>query len=814
MTGRRDVGHEGTPLRLGIPQHSMSHRPDRLFRPVRTDAGLVHAIRHRGGEGEILRGQTTFGGTAVRIAHLTTVDMSLALLLATELDEDLRAGHAVLGISASGPYVERVEELGVEHVAVVSLTRSWSPGRDFRAFAELVRTLRRLKLDVLHTHTPKAGVMGRIAGRLTRVPVVVNTCHGLWACPDDPVSKRAFVYGLEALAIRFSDYELFQNAEDAHTMRRFLKPDRWKVVGNGIDLERFRPDPEGRTRIRAEWGISDDQIVVGTIGRRVREKGLAEFAQAAHRLGDKAAFVWVGPEDNTDAAAQVPDQDAIRFVGEYSDMPAVYSALDVFALASYREGFSRASMEAAACGLPMVLSDIRGCRELGTHDEHLLLVTPQDSTALTHGIQRLLNEPGLRSRLGDAAHRRALAEFDQRKVAQESLNAYAIVAGRGDPLPAGVREPANVLHVLPQDQSRGGQVFAGQLRDALRGDETQRHLVVTLFDGLDAGAHADRKLGVKGGILRKAGLDPRAVVRLFRLIRAEKPALVVAHGGEALKYVVPAAAGTRTVYYKIGLSSGEIARPLHRGLYRWLSRRVTHVVGVSDAVTDQVAELFDIPRDRLSTLPNGRDHGAFPAASSAAVPAVPSRVLFVGNLEGGKRPDLFLDVIAELRRQGIGHSAAIVGDGPQRSALDERASALGVEVLGIRDDVPRLLRESAVLVMTSSPDTEGMPGVLIEAGMSGIPVVTTAAAGARDVVDDGVTGFVVASERAEALAARVGELLQDPALRSRMGQAARARCIQLFSLEALAQRWHELVAELTEPDNEPQVSSRVEVAVS
>ena len=364
---------------------------------------------------------------SLRIAHLTTVDMSLALLLATELEADVAAGHEVFGISAVGPYVPRIEARGVTHVPVASLTRSWDPRRDLEACLELFRTIRGLHLDVLHTHNPKTGAMGRVAGRLAGVPVVVNTCHGLWARPEDRWRKRAFVYVLEALAIRFSHYELFQNAEDLATLRPVLKRGRYCLVGNGVDLTRFGPDPEGRRRVRAELGVADDEILVGTIGRRVREKGMAEFLDVAARLRQRATFVWVGPVDETDPTAGVGHTDAVRFIEERTDMPAVYSALDVFVLASYREGMSRAAMEAAACGVPMVLTDIRGCREIGRDGEHLLLVPPHDGVALEKAVERLLTESGLRERLAAAARTRALAAFDQHRVANASLSTYAAV---------------------------------------------------------------------------------------------------------------------------------------------------------------------------------------------------------------------------------------------------------------------------------------------------------------------------------------------------------------------------------------------------
>lgn len=350
--------------------------------------------------------------------------MSLALLLSTELEVDLEEGHEVFGISAPGPYVPRVTALGVTHVPLSHLTRSWAVRQDLLAFRELLHTLRSLELDVLHTHNPKTGVMGRVAGRLAGVPTVVNTCHGLWARPEDRFRRRTFVYTAEALAIRFSDYELFQNAADRDTMRRFLKPGRHQVVGNGVDLQRFRFDPEGRRRVRAELGLADDELLVGTVGRRVGEKGLAEYSAAAARLADRATFVWVGPADAKDASAPVPQPDPVRYLDERTDMAAVYSAFDVFVLASHREGFSRASMEAAACGRAMVLTDIRGCREIGSHGEHLLLATVGDPQALSYAVAQLLDDASLRARLGRAAAERAVVTFDQRAIAATSLRTY------------------------------------------------------------------------------------------------------------------------------------------------------------------------------------------------------------------------------------------------------------------------------------------------------------------------------------------------------------------------------------------------------
>lgn len=365
-----------------------------------------------------------------RIAHLTTVDMSLALLLSTELAVDVEHGHEVFGISAPGEWVPQLERLGVRHVPIPSLTRSWDLRRDVEAVRELVAVLRELRLDVLHTHNPKTGVLGRLLGRAAGVPVVVNTCHGLWVRPGDSLAKKTLVYGAETLAAWASHAELYQNDEDRRTMSRWVPRQRQRVVGNGVDLDRFRADPRARRRVRRELGVEADEILVGGVGRLVEEKGILEYSEAAARLAGKARFVWAGPGDDAKSDALRPRGDVVQFLGPWSDMPALYSALDVFVLPSHREGFSRSGMEAAACGVASVLTDIRGCREVGRQEVSLLLVPPRDPHALAAAIERLLEDDVLRDRLGRAARRRAAEAFDQRRVAQASLETYAAVAAR------------------------------------------------------------------------------------------------------------------------------------------------------------------------------------------------------------------------------------------------------------------------------------------------------------------------------------------------------------------------------------------------
>jgi glycosyltransferase involved in cell wall biosynthesis len=379
---------------------------------------------------------TTLDGR--RLVHVTTTDMSLALLLGPQLRAFARAGMEVIGVSAAGPFVDQLTANGIRHEPLRHATRSVNVTQDVLALGELTRLLRRLRPDIVHTHNPKPGLYGRLAARVARVPVVVNTIHGLYATEDDPVLRRAAVYGVERFASLFSDAELVQNEEDIAVLRRLHVPaDKIVLLGNGIDLARFVvPDAAGRARARAALAVAPDQVVVGFVGRLVWQKGLRELFEAAailrHRCPEVRVVV-IGPQDSDKAdGLTTADLDAARatgnidFLGRRDDVEDLYGGFDLFVLPSYREGFPRAAMEAAASAVPVIATDVRGCRQVVDDGITGRLVPVGDGRAVAEAVAELAGSgAGDRRRsMGEAGRRKAEVEFDDRLVVNTTLSVY------------------------------------------------------------------------------------------------------------------------------------------------------------------------------------------------------------------------------------------------------------------------------------------------------------------------------------------------------------------------------------------------------
>jgi len=386
---------------------------------------------------------------AKRIAHVATIQATVRFLLLPQLRRLRDAGYEVAAISAPGPYTADLKAEGIRFIPWPHATRAWDPAADLLAVGELVSILRRERFDLLHTHTPKPGVVGRIVARAVGVPSVVHTAHGLYARPDDPIRRKAPVLGVEWFAARFSDLELYQSQEDLAWARRLgiVPRGRSRFLGNGTDLTRFRPNAlsdDRRSTLQAELGIPRGVPVVGTLGRLVAEKGYRELLaamQAVRGVVPDARLLAIGPRDPAKPDALSREElaavgDWAVFTGPRSNTPELFALMDVFVLASWREGMSRSAIEAAAMGKPLILTDIRGCREVVRDGIEGLLVPPRDARRLSIALLRLLQDPDLRARMGSEARARALERFDERSVTDIIVRSYRRLLSRNG-APAG-----------------------------------------------------------------------------------------------------------------------------------------------------------------------------------------------------------------------------------------------------------------------------------------------------------------------------------------------------------------------------------------
>jgi glycosyltransferase involved in cell wall biosynthesis len=373
-----------------------------------------------------------------RVAHVATVDLTVRALLLPQLVGLREAGYHVAAISSPGPFVAEVEAAGIRHIPWRNATRSWDPRADARAFAELLGILRAERFDLVHTHNAKPGVMGRIGARLARVPCVVNTVHGFDATPEDPFGRRALFMGAEWFAARFSHVELYQGREDLLRARRarIVVEGKGVFLGNGIDLSRFDPCTVAAERVaalRVELGLRPDELVIGTVGRLVGEKGYRELFRAARVVRSRhphVRFLAVGDGDSAKADAITAREleeaaEDVVVTGWREDVPELLATMDVFVLPTWREGVPRSAIEAAAMGKPLVLTDIPGCRQVARDGVEARHVPVRDPDRLAAAITGLVEDEGLRARMGEAARARALREFDERSVVATILAEYS-----------------------------------------------------------------------------------------------------------------------------------------------------------------------------------------------------------------------------------------------------------------------------------------------------------------------------------------------------------------------------------------------------
>jgi glycosyltransferase involved in cell wall biosynthesis len=328
---------------------------------------------------------------------------------------------------------KQLEENKIKYFLIPELVRNVSPVKDIKTLLKLYRFLKKEKFDIVHTHTSKAGFLGRFAAKLAGIPIVIHTPHGhVFFGYFGSLKSKAFIF-LEKLASLFTDriVALTNRERDDYRKYKIAAEGKLVVIHSGIELDKFKePSFNEKQNFKEELGIPENYLVVGTAGRLVPVKGLGFLVEAAKQITSQyhdTFFILAGDGELRESlekkASELGLKDNIRFLGWRDDIARIIFVFDVFALPSLNEGMGRVLVEAMACGKPIVASSTGGIPDLVIHGKNGFLVPAKDSKELARYIQFLLEDKGRREKMGVAGKEMA-ANFSKEIMVDKIAELY------------------------------------------------------------------------------------------------------------------------------------------------------------------------------------------------------------------------------------------------------------------------------------------------------------------------------------------------------------------------------------------------------
>ncbi|OFW58582.1 MAG: hypothetical protein A2W01_02490 [Candidatus Solincola sediminis] len=331
-------------------------------------------------------------------------------------------------------FAEKLSAAGLK-IHDVPVSRSISPLEDRLTYKRLKAIIREGSYDVVHTHNPKDGVLGRMAAWKCRVPLVLHTCNGFYFSHRSSWIKKWLVLRAERFAAKRCHRIIFVNSEDLMlaAAKKIVGPGKAKLIYNGVDLERFANGEE--PGLKNELGIPDNAMVLGFIGEIRSEKNLDVLVRAAGRIVNKYPelhIIFVGdssiephePERLANLATEVGLAGRLSFTGYRFDPERFYRICNIYCLPTTREGFGVTLIEAMASHTPLIACNVRGPREIVSDGSEGILVPDNDAQALARTVDFLFENPKAREAYTKKAYEKVVKEFDQKNVIPLLLNEY------------------------------------------------------------------------------------------------------------------------------------------------------------------------------------------------------------------------------------------------------------------------------------------------------------------------------------------------------------------------------------------------------
>lgn len=386
-----------------------------------------------------------------KLIRITTVPVSLSVLLKDQL-RYMSDHFEVLAVSSPDKILEQVGVREGVRTAPVTMTRAITPVQDVKALWKLYRLLKKEKPSIIHTHTPKAGLLGMLAGRMAGVPVRMHTVAGLPLMENTGVKRKVLDF-VERLTYSCAT-NVYPNSKHLAGFileNRFCREQKMKVLGNGssngINTRFFQPGEDlekAAADLKKKYGFTDKNFVFVFVGRLVKDKGIEELVAAFSALKVKHPHIkllLVGPyEPELDPLAPatrktIETDESIIHAGFQQDIRPFLMISQALAFPSYREGFPNVPMQAGCFNLPSIVTDINGCNEIVEDGKNGLIIPAKNVLELQGAMERLLTNTTLYLTLQSNARKMIVDRYEQKylwelllKEYHDQLKAHAIVS--------------------------------------------------------------------------------------------------------------------------------------------------------------------------------------------------------------------------------------------------------------------------------------------------------------------------------------------------------------------------------------------------
>ena len=343
------------------------------------------------------------------------------------------------GLGPEGSLEKRARDNGIDLRIIPELKRNIFPWQDWMSYRRLVKMLREINPQIVHTHSSKAGIMGRVAAAKLGIPSV-HTIHGASFFRDqNPIAHRAYI-AMEKYAIKRSAKTI--SVCDAMT-QQYLdagigKPEDYITIYSGMEVEPFINPPRSREEVRKELGFQPDDIVVGKIARLFELKGHEFVIQAAKRIiseQPRVKFMFVGNgilrEQFEKEIADAGLSDSFVFTGLVppGQVPELIGAMDIVVHTSLREGLARVLPQGLIAGKPVISYDVDGAREVAINGETGFLLPPETVTELENAVIQLAADPALREKYGKTGQQKFTDQFRHQTMTRRIREVYAEILG-------------------------------------------------------------------------------------------------------------------------------------------------------------------------------------------------------------------------------------------------------------------------------------------------------------------------------------------------------------------------------------------------